>query len=125
MDVPRKGIRGSSFIRGLESDDPAHRVASKRMLGDESIIVVFLSLIAGEAKRLEILHRRWPAPATRYDVVDFEPYGLVIFRVGSAFHTTIAIPLQDGVAEIEGNRRVKAVPPGFVALVELGFRKLS
>ena len=95
-----------------------------RLLGDESIIIVALPLIAGEAKRLEILHRCWSASATRYDVIDFESYGLVNFWVGSAFYTTIAISDQDGPAELGTNRLVKTTY-GFVALVELRFKKLS
>ena len=73
---------------------------------------------------MEILHRRWSAPAPRYDVIDFEPYGFVNFWVGSAFYTTIAITDQDGPAELGRNRLVKTAY-GFVALVELRFKKLS
>lgn len=73
---------------------------------------------------MEILHRRWSAPTTRYDVIDFKPYGLINFWVGSAFYATIAIPDQDGPTELGRNRLVKAIY-GFVALVELRFKKLS
>jgi hypothetical protein len=57
-------------------------------------------------------------------MIDFQPYGLVNFWVGSAFHTTMTIPLQDGCAKLERNCPVKTAHR-FVALVELGFRKLS